>query len=415
MFRFDNVQQSHPLSKGVNRMRNSMRMGVLLVFALLLSVAAAMPVAAETVIGVTDTEILLGTSVPLSGPAADWGYTARGMEAYIQHINEQGGIHGRTIRFVALDDGYDPSRTVQNVRQLVENHGVFGLVGTIGSANAAATRDYIFDSGVIWMTPAVEQGPWQNNPRIGKLFVTYPNYYEEAKILARYAAQELGHGRVAVIYQNDQYGGEGNLGVTDALNEIGLRPVETIPYELSETDFSVHALRIARARADAVIIYAAPQHALMLAIELAALPIPPQILVTFTLADPRMAILGGPAWEGVIVPSYFPYPGTDPDVDRVLEIISGYNPELLQASFISLAGITFLEPMLEGLRRAGPDLTHESFVAAMESIQNWDGDLLRDVSFGPDRRQGINKIFLSRMVDGQPQQITDWIEYPVEF
>lgn len=402
-------------TKEADDVRKSFRLGALTALLLALAFAASFPAMAQGVVGITDTEIVLGTSVPLSGPAAAWGSTARGMEAYVRHINEQGGIHGRAIRFVTLDDQYLPARTVQNIRQLVESTGVFGLVGTIGSANAAASRDYIFDSGRIWMTPAVEQAPWIGNPRIGNLFVTYPNYYEEAKILASYAVKEMGHARVAIIYQNDQYGGEGHRGVTDALDGSGLRPVAEIPYELTETDMSVHALRIARANADAVILYATPQHAAMLAAELAALPIPPQVLATFTLADPIMAHLAGPAWDGVIVPSYFPYPGTDPQVDRVLDIITGYNPELRQMAFISLAGITFLEPMLEGFRRAGRDLTHESFVAAMETIENWDGELLRDVSFGPDRRQGINKIFLSRMVGGQPERLTDWIEYPVEF
>lgn len=395
-------------------MRTSLRSSVLLMLVLVLALGAV-PAFAQQVQGVTDTEILLGTSVPLSGPAAAWGNTARGMEAYIQHINEQGGIHGRTIRFVTLDDQYLPARTVQNIRQLVESNGVFGLVGTIGSANAAASRDYIFDSGVIWMTPAVEQAPWIGNPRIERLFVTYPNYYEEAKILATYAAQEMGLARVAVIYQNDQYGGEGHRGVTEALNALGLRPVAEIAYELTETDMSVHALRVARANADAVVLYATPQHAAMLAAELAALPIPPRVLATFTLADPIMAHLAGAAWDGVIVPSYFPYPGTDPKVDAVLDIIAGYNPELRQMAFISLAGVTFLEPMLEGFRRAGRDLTHESFVEAMETIEDWDGELLRGVTFGPGRRQGINKIFLSEMIGGVPHPLTDWIEYSVDF
>lgn len=396
-------------------MRKSFRSSVLTVLMAALVLAGAFPVLAQAVQGVTDTEILLGTSVPLSGPAAAWGNTARGMEAYIEHINEQGGIHGRTIRFVTLDDQYLAPRTVQNIRQLVESNGVFGLVGTIGSANAAASRDYIFDSGVIWMTPAVEQTPWIGDPRIDKLFVTYPNYYEEAKILSTYAAEEMGLARVAVIYQNDQYGGEGVRGVRDGLNSLGLRPVVEIPYELSEVDMSVHALRVARANADSVVLYATPQHAAMLAAELGALPIPPKILATFTLADPIMAALAGPAWDGVIVPSYFPYPGTDPKVDAVLDIISSYNPALQQTAFISLAGITFLEPMLEGFRRAGRDLTYESFVAAMETIENWDGELLRDVTFGPGRRQGINKIFLSEMIGGVPHRLTDWIEYSVDF
>lgn len=83
--------------------------------------------------------------------------------------------------------------------------------------------------------------------------------------------------------------------------------------------------------------------------------------------------------------------------------------------FNALAGVTFVEPLLEGLRRAGPDVTKESFRDAMETIQDWDGELLRGISFGPGRRQGLNRIFLSQMIDGVPHQLTDWLEYPVEF
>lgn len=379
-----------------------------------MALGVALPAAAQER-GITPTEIILGTSAPLSGPAAPWGATARGAEAYIQYINEQGGIHGRTIRFVILDDAYQPPRAVQNVRALVEGTGVFALVGMIGSANAAATRDYIFRNEVVWMTPAVESDPWIGNPNIRYLFVTYPNYYQEAKILTRYAVEELGLRRIAVIYQNDQYGDNGRRGVIDALAEMGMEPVAAVPYELTDADLSVQALLIGQAQADAVILYATPTHGAMAAAALAQLNPKPQILSSFTLADPIMAALAGEAWNGVIVPSYFPYPDHDEKVARVLEIILERNPDLAQMSFNALAGVTFLEPLLEGLRRAGPDVTKERFVAAMESIQDWDGELLRGISFGPGRRQGLNRIFLARMVNGKPEPLTDWIVYPVEF
>lgn len=388
-----------------------------LVVALIAFVAlcAAAPPAGTQERGITPTEIVLGTSTPLSGPAAAWGTTARGVEAYLQYINEQGGIHGRTIRFIMLDDGYQPPRAVQNVRQLVERDGVFGLVGMIGSANAAATADYIFRNEVVWMTPAVESDPWIGNPNIEYLFVTYPNYYQEAKILTRYAVEELGKQRIAVLYQNDQYGDNGRRGVIDALVEMGMSPVATVSYELTDGDLSVHALRIGQAQADAVILYATPAHGAMAAGALAQLNPRPQILSSFTLADPVMAALAGEAWNGVIVPSYFHYPGTDEKVDRVLQILLERNPDLAAMPFNALAGVTFVEPLLEGLRRAGPDVTKESFRDAMETIQDWDGELLRGISFGPGRRQGLNRIFLSQMIDGVPHQLTDWLEYPVEF
>lgn len=395
-------------------MRHALRNVTLLLMLTLVVCTVALPVSAQDR-GISETEIILGTSAPLSGPAAAWGATARGAEAYAAYINEQGGIHGRTIRFITLDDGYAPARAVQNVRQLVEGNGVFGLVGMIGSANAAATSDYIFANDVVWMTPAVESDPWIGNPNIDLLFVTYPNYYEEAKILARYAVEELGKQRIAVIYQNDQYGDNGVRGVTDALADMGMEPVTTVSYELTDADLGVHALRIARAEADAVILYATPSHGAMAAVELAALPVPPQVLSSFTLADPIMAALAGPAWDGVIVPSYFPYPGTDDKVDNVLQILLDRNPDLAELSFNALAGVSFLEPLLEGMRRAGPDLTLASYRAAMESITDWDGEVLRGVTFGPGRRQGINRIFLSRMEGGVPHRLTDWIEYSVDF
>ena len=387
-------------------------MGFLLAW--LMAAAAVLPAGAQER-GITPTEIILGTSAPLSGPAAPWGATARGVEAYLDYINEQGGIHGRTIRFVIRDDGYQPPRAVANVRELVERVGVFGIVGMIGSANAAAVKDYMFRNQVIWMTPAVEQDQWIGNPNIHYLFVTYPNYFQEAKILTRFAVEELGKQRVAVIYQNDQYGMAGLNGVLEALGELGMAPAATVSYELTDSDLSVHALRIAEAQADAVILYATPNHGALAAAALYQLNPRPQILSSFTLADPIMAHLAGEAWNGVIVPAYFPYPGTDAKVDRVLQILVERNPDLAQMAFNALAGVTFIEPMLEGFRRAGPNLTKESFVAAMESIQDWDGELLRGVTFGPGRRQGINSIFLARMENGVPQPLTDWIEYPVEY
>src|SRR5690606_27416323 len=166
--------------RGLSSLRLLHRSRLALGLALVVAALAALPVMAHER-GITPTEIILGTTAPLSGPAAPWGATARGIEAYLQYINEQGGIHGRTIRFEIRDDGYQPPRAVANVLELVERVGVFGIVGMIGSANAAAVRDYIFQNEVIWMTPAVESDPWIGNPNIHYLFVTYPNYYQEAK------------------------------------------------------------------------------------------------------------------------------------------------------------------------------------------------------------------------------------------
>lgn len=376
---------------------------------------AAVASAAER--GITPDEVIIGTSTPLSGPAAPWGATALGAEAYIQYLNEQGGIHGRRIRFEIRDDAYLPPRAVANVRELVDRVGVFAIVGLIGTANALAVRDYIVNNQVLWITPTADAQLWVGYPHTRYLFVTYPNYFHEAVILGRYAIDHLGARTLAVFYQNDDYGKTGLAGVEKAVRDSGgkARLVAAVPYELTETDLSSHALRLRQSGAEALVLYATPRHGAMIAGEIAKIGYRPHRLATFTLADPVMATLAGPAWEGTIVPAFFNFPGTDPQVDRVLAIITQRRPELARTPFNALAGVAFLEPFLEGLRRAGRELTRERFVQAMESIQGWDGELLRGVTFGPGRRQGIDAIFLAQYRGGKPQRLTDWITYPVEF
>ncbi|MCL6499130.1 MAG: ABC transporter substrate-binding protein, partial [Firmicutes bacterium] len=162
--------------------------------------------------GVTADEVIIGTSMPLSGPAAYWGAVGRGMEAYARYLNDQGGIHGRRLRVVVRDDSYLPPRAAANVRELVERVGVFAIVGLIGTANAFAVRDYIVRNQVVWISPTADATIWYGFRDKKYLFVTYPSYVEEAKILVDYAARQLGAKSIAVFYQNDLYGQKGLLG-----------------------------------------------------------------------------------------------------------------------------------------------------------------------------------------------------------
>lgn len=385
--------------------------------AALLVALGAWPAAAQ-VRGVSETEVILGTSAPLSGPAAAWGTTAVAAKAYIDIINEQGGIHGRTIRLEIRDDAYLPPRAVANVRELAERVGVFAIVGIIGSANAFAVRDYAYQQELFWMTPAIDSHIWIGYPGNRYVYTVYPDYYEEARIFTRYAVEELGAQRLAVFYQNDQYGLAGLDGVRAEMAELDDRAqlVIEVPYEVSDTDLSAHAQRLQGSGADAVIIYATPNHGAMIAQAMARIGYQPHRLATFTLGDATiMGALAGEAWEGVISAGYFPLPEDDPVVAAALQRVAEREPSLQAMAYNALAGITFLEPFVEALRRAGPDLTHASFVEAIESLQNWDGEVIRKVTFGPDRHQGIDRIYLTQIQGGRAVAITDWISYPVGF
>ena len=392
------------------------RLGAAILVALMVAWGAA-PLSAQ-VRGVTPTEVILGTSAPLSGPAAAWGITAIAAKTYLDLINEAGGIHGRTIRLEIRDDAYLPPRAVANVRELAERVGVFAIVGIIGSANAFAVRDYAYQQELFWMTPAIDSHIWIGYPGNRYVYTVYPDYYEEARIFTRYAVETLGAQRLAVFYQNDQYGLAGLEGVQDEIARLGdrARLVAEVPYEVSDTDLAAHAQRLQSSGADAVIIYATPNHGAMIAQAMARIGYHPHRLATFTLGDATiMTALAGEAWEGVISAGYFPLPDEDPVVAAALERVAQREPSLRAMAYNALAGISFVEPFVEALRRAGPDLTRESFVEAIESLQDWDGEVIRKVTFGPDRHQGINRIYLTQIQNGRAVVISDWITYPVGF
>ncbi len=353
--------------------------------------------------GVTPTEVVIGTSQPLTGPASFWGIPVTGgMDAYVKLANEGGGINGRKIRLVALDDGYQPTRAVANVRELVESTGVFAIVGLLGSANAFAVRDYMVEKKVIWINPLADASMWTGFKGKQYLFVTYVSYTDEGRLLTEYA-------------QNDLFGKKGLTGVKRGADATKTRIVATVPYEVTDRDYSGHAVKLRESKADAVVLYSTPTAAAQVVKEMAKIGYRPRLISTSALADPAMFALAGEAWNDVILAAYFPLPGTDSKVDEVVATIAKGNPALARAPINAVAGVSFVEPFLEGLRRTGPTLTRDKFVAAMETIKNWDGDVVRGVTFGPDRRHGVTRIYIVKTEGGQFKRLTPDIAYPVGF
>jgi ABC-type branched-subunit amino acid transport system substrate-binding protein len=382
----------------------------------LLVVATTGAIAQTQERGVTDTEIIIGSSQPLSGPAAFWGQgVSGGMAAYIAMINERGGINGRKLRLVLRDDSYLPPRAVANVRELVERERVFAIVSLIGSANAFAVRDYIIENQVLWVTPTADANMWAGFRNKKYLFVTYPGYVDEGRILATYAIQTESAKSIAVFYQNDLYGQKGLLGIKRGIAEAKAKLAGAVSYEVTDRDLSGHALKLRQSGADAIILYATPTQGALIVREMAKIGFTPKLFASFTLADPIMFQLAGDAWNGIILTAYFPVPGTDPKVDAMLDAVLKVNPQLRASPFNALAGISFIEPFVEALRRAGPNVTKDSVVRAFETMRNWDGDVIRGVTFGPNQHQGINRIYIIKSENRQYKKLTDWITYPVGF
>jgi ABC-type branched-subunit amino acid transport system substrate-binding protein len=285
----------------------------------------------------------------------------------------------------------------------------------LGTANAFAVRDYIVENKVIWINPLADASIWTGFKGKQYLFVTYVSYTDEGRLLAEYAAKTLGTTTFAVFYQNDLFGQKGLTGVKRGAASTKARVVATVPYEVTDRDFSGHAVKLRESKADAVVLYATPTAGALVVKEMAKIGYRPRLISTSALADPAMFALAGDAWNDVILAAYIPLPGTDAKVDEVVATIAKGNPALARAPFNAAAGVSFLEPFLEGLRRTGPTLTRDKFAAAMETIRNWDGDVVRGVTFGPERHHGVTRIYIVKSEGGQYRRLTPDIAYPVGF
>jgi len=179
------------------------------VFAAVLLVAAlaATPALAQSKApGVTDTEVVIGVSTPLSGPAATWGATGLAIEAWAKHINEQGGVHGRKLRVILRDDAYNPGRALANLNEMKDT--VFMNVGLLGSAILNAAKDFPHDNKFIVVNPYGNPMIWAAQPKdkLRYVFVNYPDYRDETEFLISYAANNLGAKKFSIFYQNDAFG-----------------------------------------------------------------------------------------------------------------------------------------------------------------------------------------------------------------
>lgn len=358
-------------------------------------------------VGVTETEIRIGTWAPLTGPAALWGAVARGTDCYFKMINDEGGIHGRRLKLYIRDDAYQPARTKAAVKELVEKVGVFAFVGGVGTAPGMAVMDYIIEQRVPWVGMATGSSIWANPPK-RYLFAVYPNYVDEASILTQYAI-DLKKERIGILYQNDDYGKEGLKGVKETLMRQGKQLVSSVSVEVTDTDLSSHIIRLKEANPDVVILWVLPKHGAIAVGTAAKMGFQPQWMTTSTLSDtPLMHDITKGLWEGVIYDGFVGLPDSDnPLMVKYREAWKRYAPQERWGTFF-VAGFGFAEVLVEGLKRAGRDLTRGKFIEAMEGIEDFKGIMGR-ISYGPGRRQGNRSVFLARCKDGKGVKISDWI------
>src|SRR5215211_2614108 len=207
--------------------------------------------------GVTANEIHLGSSVPLSGEAAIAGNVARGIEAYFKYVNDKGGVRGRKIKFTYLDDGYDPGRAVNNTIRLVQQEQVFAMFSSLGTNNNLAVRKLLNDakvpqlyvsSGATTFGRDYKRFPWT----IGYI----PPYSEEGVIYGQYIAKKIKRAKIAVLYQNDEYGRDLLSGLRRGLGGKAKAIVARVGYDPTTADVQPQITQLKASKANVLMIFA---------------------------------------------------------------------------------------------------------------------------------------------------------------
>ncbi|MEX1350730.1 MAG: ABC transporter substrate-binding protein [Desulfobacterales bacterium] len=381
--------------------------------------------------GVTDTEIHIGQWGPQTGPAAPWGAVARGTDAYFKMINAEGGIHGRKLVHHYFDDAYNPAKTMAGVKQLQEDVGIFAWVSGVGTSPGLAVESYLMERNIPWVSPSTGSAHWVDPPQ-KYLFALYPLYSGDAQVLVNYAVEKLGFEKIAITYQNDDYGKLGLVGAKKQMTRHGLKLAAEIPVNVADTDMKPHIMKLRQVKADAVLLFVTPGHVARLIGSGKAMKFEPQWMTTTTCADfPLMMYITKGLYAGTIAVNFGMLNpgqvgiGNVEDVNNpTLPLMKKYYNDVFKKyaakeerwGMTFAAGIAYAEPLVKGLQLAGRDLTREKLVEKMESINNFQGIMGR-VSYKPFQadeplcRLGQKEVFLAQATeDGKYKVLTDWIQ-----
>jgi branched-chain amino acid transport system substrate-binding protein len=335
------------------------------------SAAGARPLATP---GVTATEIHLGSSVPLSGEASIAGNVARGADAYFKYVNDKGGVLGRKITFTFLDDGYDPGRAVNNTIRLIQQEQVFAVFSSLGTSNNLAVRKLLNDAKVPQLFVSSGATTFGRDYRKYPWTIGYiPPYSEEGAIYGRYVLKTVKRPKIAVLYQDDDYGRDLLAGLRRGLGAKAKAIVAKVGYDPASTDVQPQVTQLKASKANVLMVFAFGKFSLQAFNAVSRLNWKPQIFVNdVSSASALMAIVPQKAASGAISIVFGKDPaspqwGNDKGVKLSQSILrkygDGINARDLRDGYFT-AGMATAYTMVDALKKAGKNLTRQSVMNA---------------------------------------------------
>ena len=345
--------------------------------------------------GVSSQRVLFGQSAAFSGPASELGANMKqGILAAFDEANRQGGVHGRLLELVSLDDAYEPEAAIANTIRLIDEEEVFALIGAVGTPTSRSATPITAESGTPYVAPftgaAFLRGP--NLPNVINLRASYNQETEE--MVARLTG-ELGLERIAVMYQDDSFGRAGYRGAMEALERRGMQPVAVGLYPRNTIAVKTALLDLRQGRPEAVVLVGAYEPVAALIAWARHTGLDPVFMTISFVGSNALAKKLGPSGAGVYVTQVVPYPWGDslPVVGQYRRALSVLDPAAVPG-FVSFEGYLAGRLALASLDGCGPNVDRACFVDELDRVGEIDlgGFKLR---YGEGDNQGSDSVFLT--------------------
>jgi branched-chain amino acid transport system substrate-binding protein len=333
--------------------------------------------------GISATEILVCAYQPMTGNESSYFRMGKGADAWFRYVNDNGGINGRKVNFVMVDDKYDPAVTTSVVKRFIERDKCFAIVAPLGSAPTAAVVDYVASQNVPLIGPGTGAAKVLDFPS-KYVFPLYPSYKTEGQQLVRFAKEVFHAKTIAVLYQNDPSGKTHLEGINSVLDQYGVKLVSTQGYTPKEIDVSAQVVAMKDAKPDAVICSCAPEPAAKFYTERKKLGWNVPVVNVFFGKSPKVPELAGKeAVDGIYFTTIFrDFDSPAPQIQQAKQILKKYYPQE-DPDPIHLWGFASAQVFTEAMKRMGKDnLTRDRLVDTLESIKGWKDSVVPDITIG---------------------------------
>jgi len=372
--------------------------------------AAAIPASAED--GVSADKIVFGQATALEGPASALGLGMKmGLEAAFAEINKAGGVKGRKLELKSVDDGYEPTKSIEAVKKLLEEDKVFAIAGAVGTPTAAATQPIATAAGAPFIG-AFTGAEFLREPYKPLVLNIRASYFQETEAMVEHLTKDLGASKIAIMYQDDAFGQAGLAGVKKALDKRQMQLAGEGTFERNTVAVKTALLAIKKAEPHAVIMISPYKPAA----EFIKLAKQIKLDVTFVnisfVGSDALARELGPVGAGVVITQVVPFPK-----DAAIPVVGRYQASLkasapdAQPGFVSLEGYLVGRAIIAALEKVGGDLTRQALIEAVQKAGTLDLDGFKLV-YGPSNNRGSDQVFLTVIQADGSFKAVDHLEKP---